>query len=217
MKCKFVSIVLFSLFAEINAQTTEIVNPSGKWFFGAEIGLNNISSYELNKPSNSFQGGLLSEYYFARHWSVSTKLKYFKTGVAFNQVWSKKSGDFKGKVIAIPIHIKWEFRIYKNIGGSLKAGLAYNKEIESVYLNYTGSSEVYKNEYFGSVMGAGINYFITNKSAIYIEIESWQGTQKGKIDTSGPLISFYNSSNDGIVYTHNTLLSIGYKYHFSKK
>lgn len=101
------------------------INPKGKWYFGIEIGSNDITSDELNLFKNSVQGGLLAEYYFATHWSISGKIKYFKTGVSFYNPdthsggWfdlgsDESYGTFKGQVISIPIYLKWEFRIFKN-------------------------------------------------------------------------------------------------------
>lgn len=53
------------------------------WFFGAELGLNTITSFNLGEPNKSFQGGILAEYYMGNHWSLTGKIKYFETGVSF--------------------------------------------------------------------------------------------------------------------------------------
>jgi hypothetical protein len=82
MKNKILILVVLSLLSnKIISQTNEIVNPNGKWFFGAEIGLNTITSINPNN-TNSIQGGILAEYYFEKHFSISGRIKYFETGVS---------------------------------------------------------------------------------------------------------------------------------------
>lgn len=46
------------------------------------------------------------EYYTGRHWSLSARIKYFKTGVV-NKV-NSSIGIFNGAVISMPLNIKWE-------------------------------------------------------------------------------------------------------------
>jgi hypothetical protein len=115
MKATLIIIGLSLFSCKVVSQTNEIVNPKGKWFFGVEMGTNKINFFSSGKTKTFFQGGFLTEYYFARHWSVSGKIKYFETGVSFNQLNSGLfgipltyggSGTFKGNVIAIPIDIK---------------------------------------------------------------------------------------------------------------
>lgn len=132
MKYKILIIVVLSLVSnKIISQTNEIINPRGKWFFGAEIGLNTITSIHPNHKANLFQGGVLAEYYFAKHWSASARIKYFETGVS-NKYDSSKV-YFEGAVISVPLNIKWEYRISNNFSGNLKLGVALNQEIKSNY------------------------------------------------------------------------------------
>ncbi len=219
MKRTFLPIIIFSFFIpNINSQTNEIINPNKKWYFGAEVGTSIIN---LEKNDFSIQGGLLAEYYFSKKWSVSTKLKYFETGVSFSQEGSSgffgtssRFGTFKGKSIAIPLNVKWEFKIYRNLKANLKIGGVYNKELESNYYNYSSNLDfnTYKTEYFGSVFGLGFNYFMSNNSTVYIDLEIFGGTKKGTESTG---ISLYGSS--GIIYNSSTQISFGYKYSFKKK
>jgi hypothetical protein len=173
------------------SQTNEIVNPKGKWFFGLEMGTNKIRSFTNGESKTSFQGGILTEYYFARHWTLSGKIKYFKTGVSFFQSSVDAtffdlldrdlySGTFKGSVIAIPIGIKWEFRIYKNFSANLKLGYAFNIETKSNYSNYSNNlSTDYPKLYGSTNSGFGLNYFINKKTAVYFDVESYRGGTKG--------------------------------------
>lgn len=221
MKTTFSSFIIFSLFiTTINAQISEVVNPKGKWFFGAEIGSNNIISFTLDEDKSSIQGGLSAEYYFAKQWSVSTKLKYFKTGVSFYNPGSSGgfifpststySGTFKGAVISIPLIIKWEFKIYKNIRANLKFGTAFNTEIESEYSNYSNNlnPEDYSKSYAGFISGIGFNYFLNSKSAVFLDFgTNISNTSKGKSE------GFFG----GREYNpSNRLISIGFKYNFVK-
>lgn len=87
MKYKILIIVILTLISDkIISQTNGIINPKGKWFFGAEIGLNAITSVHPSKMT-SIQGGFLTEYYFAKNWSVNGRVKYFETGVINKNNW----------------------------------------------------------------------------------------------------------------------------------
>ena len=94
--------------------TSENINPVGNWYFGAEIGPNTITSYSFNESDKSLQGGILAEFYTGRHWSLTTRIKYFKTGLSyFNQgsgsgflSSSSSFGQFEGAVFTIPLNVK---------------------------------------------------------------------------------------------------------------
>ncbi|WP_298541307.1 outer membrane beta-barrel protein [uncultured Aquimarina sp.] len=218
---KLLAFILFSLLSNaITSQSKEIINPKGKWFFGAEIGSNTITSYSLGESSTSLQGGILVEYYFAKHWSLSGRLKYFKTGVSFNQDATggsgffsfsspRYSGVFNGDVFTIPINLKWEFRIYKNLSGNIKLGYAYNIETKSEYVNYTSNLRTDYPKYYGSVNpGVGLNYFVNKKMSVYIDFENYFGPKRGK--TPGLF-------SDGSKYLNNLLFNVGVKYTFKNK
>lgn len=194
-------------------QTSEIVNPKGKWFFGAEVGPNIIKTFSLGEKNTFVQGGVLVEYYLFKHWSLIGRVKYFKTGMSFYQTESNSGGFFSftnklekprygkyvGEVITIPINIKWEFRIRKNLSGQFNIGANYNYETKSnyEYSEYIGQS--YERKYLSLNVGYGINYFISKKSAVFFNFETYQGGgNKG-----------YNVSANS-----NSLLNFGYKYSF---
>lgn len=216
MKAILIIIVLSLLSNKITSQTNEIVNPKGKWFFGVEMGTNKINSFSSGETKTSFQGGILTEYYFARHWSVSGRIKYFETGVSFFQPsfynvlagFSRDlySGTFKGAVIAIPFAIKWEFRIYKNLGANLKLGYAFNIETKSTYSNYSNNLSTDYPKQYGSVNpGVGLNYFINKKTSVYFDIERYSGSTKGHIEGILGKTSYE---------VENVLMSFGTKYSF---
>lgn len=220
MKYKILIIVVLSFLSnKIISQTNEIINPKGKLFFGAEIGINKISSFSTGEPKYSFQGGILTEFYFARHWSLSGRIKYYDTGVSFYKPdthsgsWfdlgtDASFGNFKGDVISIPLDIKWEFRINKNLGGSFKIGYAYNIESRSNYSNYSVNLKTdFPKQYGSANAGYGLNYFISKNMAVYLDVEFYSGTTKGYSD------GFFgrNSYN-----TENDLINFGIKYNFKK-
>lgn len=215
MKAILIIIVLSLLSNKITSQTNEIVNPKGKWFFGVEMGTNKINSFSSGETKTSFQGGILTEYYFARHWSVSARIKYFETGVSFFQSSSYfysepfldlYSGTFKGAVIATPFVIKWEFRIYKNLGANLKLGYALNIETKSTYSNYSSNlSTDFPKQYGSTNAGVGLNYFINNKMAVYLDIERYEGSNKGHSE------GFFGKSSYKV---ENVLMNFGIKYSF---
>ncbi|MEO6903612.1 MAG: outer membrane beta-barrel protein [Bacteroidia bacterium] len=221
MKYKIVFIIVLSLLSNrIISQTNENVNPKGKWYFGGEMGLNKITSFSNGKSQNSLQGGILSEYYFAKHWSLSGRIKYYKTGVSFyrpdthsGSIYDlgsdETSGTFNGEIISIPFDLKWEFRIYKNLGGSLKLGYAYNFETKSNYSNYSPNLKTgYAKHYEGFNAGCGLNYFINKNMAVYLDIEYYRGASKGY--TEGLLWKTE-------YFTENNLINFGIKYNFKKE
>jgi hypothetical protein len=220
MKSKIIVILLLSLLSnKIISQVIENVNPKGNWYFGAEIGTNKINSFSAGGTKNSFQAGILSEYYFARHWSLSGRIKYYKTGVSFYKPdthtgsWfdlgtDERFGNFNGAVISIPLNIKWEFRIYKNLAGNLKLGYAYNIECKSNYGNYSENLKTdYPKQYGGFNSSYGLNYFINKKTALYLDVEFYSGASKGYSD------GFFGKN---YYYTENVLLNFGIKYNFKK-
>ncbi len=170
--------------------TSENINPVGNWYFGAEIGPNTITSYSFNESDKSLQGGILAEFYTGRHWSLTTRIKYFKTGLSyFNQgsgsgflSSSSSFGQFEGAVFTIPLNVKWEFRIWKNLSGNLNFGLNYNYETDNKY--YYSNADNYNKysatEYGSYNSGFGFNYFINKKRAVFLNIESYIGGTRGQ-------------------------------------
>lgn len=205
MNIKILTVIILSFFSkETISQTMEFVNPKGNWYFGAEIGINRASSLSLGEDKNSFQGGVLAEYYFAKQWSLSGRVKYFKTGVSFDE--SGGYGVFNGTVIAIPINVKWEFRVYKNLKAYLKLGYVYNIETKSEYGNYSHNLSVDYLKYYGGVnVGYGFNYFINEKMAVYIDFEGYSGASKGTTER------FFGRHSHNV---ENSLVNFGFKYNF---
>jgi predicted porin len=180
-----------------------VVNPRNNWFFGIEIGNNKITSFSFNEPKNYFQVGLLAEYYFAKHWSATARVKYFKTGLSF--IKSASYGTFKGAVISVPLNIKWEYRIVKNFSGNFKLGIALNNEVESNYDYSQNSKSDYDKSFTSFNSGLGFNYFLNKKMSIYGEYESYiWGNDR---DESDFLEIEPNSTN-------NNLINFGIKYNF---
>jgi hypothetical protein len=215
----FILLMPFLIHAQ-EITNTEIVNPKGNWYFGAEMGSNTITSFDLGEPNKSFQGGVLAEYYTGKHWSLSGRIKYFETGVSFYRPnthsgsWFDLGSDasfgaFNGAVIAIPLDIKWEFRMHENFRGYLKTGLVYNYETKS---NYNFSENVSTNHAkdFGSFnTGIGFSCFLNKKMAIYIDLENYSfGGRKAAYQN----IVLW----DTVYYTKNTHLNFGIKYNFKK-
>jgi hypothetical protein len=202
------------------SQAKTIVNPNGQWYFGMEIGSNKVSSFMESDSKSYFpiQAGIGAEYYFSRHWSLSSRIKYYETGVSFYKPGYNSGsgflnldsdpyyGTFYGAVVSIPIDIKWEFRIYKNLGGSIKIGPAYNFETKSIYYNYSPNLTTdYPKQYLGTNSGFGLNYFINKKLALYFDLEYFSGASKGYSDA-------LFGKNEYL--TKNKLMNFGVKYNF---
>ena len=221
---KLIYKITFLLFTLCNlAQEKTNIDPKGNLYFGAEIGSNKISSLE-NENKNSVTAGLLAEYYFARHWSLSSGLKYYDIGVSYyipeiksiGNPWiyvssgsPEQFGNFKGSAISIPMQIKWEFRVYHDFGASFKLGTAYTIETKSQYGNYSSEKGIdFSKKYFSTIIGYGFNYFINKNSAIYVSSEKFSGSNKSAVS---------NSNSNLSKFTTNQLTSIGYKYTFKTK
>lgn len=203
------------------------VNPKGKWFFGAELGMNkNLASESKNK----IQGGISAEYYFARQWSVSTKIKYFESrnsfyteghegggmGLLSSPSTETYYGSYKGDNMAIPISINFNYRIYKNLSGTIKFGFFMNNEVKRNYYNY--SDNIIPNDSktsLSSYISYGLNYFITANSAVYFDIEIYKGNQKWNEHSDAGILNGFAKQNQQ--HVANGLFSIGYKYSFEKK
>ena len=219
-KTKILYLVLL-LTVNLQAQNA-IVNPKGKWFFGAELGSNSITS-DTSAPSHLFQGGVVAEYYFERHWSVIGKIKYYDIGASFfvpstpaipagfifngSAGTPEYSGNYKGSAISLPINLKWEFRVRKNLAASIRLGATYNLEIKNDYFNSLNNVklDVSKN-YVSFQSGLGINYFVNNYMALYVDVDYF-------VSEFNATITGYQASS---FQTESTLTSIGLKYCFKK-
>ena len=107
----------------------------------------------------------------------------------------------------MPATLKWEFRIYKNLAGSLKTAVSYNYETKSQYQNYYGSPSDYSKDYAAMHFGYGINYINKKKIAVFYDFDSIIGPTKGQ--SEGFLGKNYYTAN-------NNLFSFGVKYYFQK-
>ena len=200
-----------------------IVNPNGKWFFGAELGTNNITP-DTSEPTNLFQGGLVAEYYFARHWSFTGKIKYYDIGVSFfvpftpatsGSKFSSGSpavpeyfGNYKGSAISAPINLKWEFRVRKNLAASIRLGATYNLEIKNNYFNTLNSADLDVSKNYTSFQsGLGINYFVNNQMAVYIDVDYF----------FSEFIATIPNYRTRTFQNNSTLTSFGIKYCFKKQ
>ena len=150
-----------------NGQKTGI-NGDGKWFFGAEIGRNQITSMRP-EVKNTVQGGILAEYYFARNWSFAGRLKYFETGVS-NKYDSQK-GFFLGSVIALPLNMKRYLKIYKSLYFDVGLGASINRELQSNYYYPSGENTNFSKTYLNLNAGFGLNYVVNKKYIVYVNFE----------------------------------------------
>ena len=212
MKIKLSFALLFILVSSKVLSQSEIINPKKNWYFGLEIGNNSVTSFSLGEQNKSLQGGIVAEYYFAKNWSISGRVKYFKTGLSF--ITNSSYGNFNGAVFSIPINFKWHFRIIKNLSGNLKLGAAYNYEIKSNY-DFSQNMNTNNPKSFVSLnSGIGLNYFITKQIGVYIDLEQFRlGGYKGNRNVGG-----YDFNVDPFRdnYTNNNLINIGLKYNFRK-
>jgi len=177
-----------------------------KWFFGAEIGNNNIPSYNFNEKKNSIQGGLMVEYYFANSWSLFGRIKYFETGLSFSS--SSSFGQFNGAVISIPLDVKKYYNITQSLRGNIKLGFALNQEVKSDYYYIPTTTTDYSKFYGTFNPGLGFDYFISKKTVIYFDVEAYVlGNDRDQNDW---LDIVPNSPN-------NVLLNFGIKFNPSKK
>ncbi len=226
------SIFLFLLFPSLFfAQSkNEIINPKGNWYFGAEIGSNKISSFSMGESNTSFQGGILAEYYFAKHWSVLGRIKYFETGVSFSDInyvdtiglilpvdysITKPYSNlyFKGQVVSIPIDLKFEINVYNELHFFSTLGFAYNREIKSEYIlpNYESPYDIsmFNKSYINFNLGIGLSYFVNSSANIFINTElSKFGGLKGTNNKSFFSVTYYEPENN--------FINIGIKYNFKK-
>lgn len=206
----FISIIVFS-------QKNNGIKLKKKLFYGVELGTNRMPDFKTEAPKSSVQGGIFVEYYFAKQWSICTKVKYYETGVGFYKPNTHSGswfdlgsdayyGNFSGNVVNVPVFLKWEFRLYKNLKGNFKLGLSNNFETKSVYENYSPNLKTDYSKYYNSfIQSMGLTYFIDDKSAVYIDMDYDYGTSKGFSQ------GFFGNTHYS---TTNQLVSFGYKYTF---
>ncbi|OYU85509.1 MAG: hypothetical protein CFE24_00990 [Flavobacterium sp. BFFFF2] len=191
------------LLAQLNKHP---MNLKGKWFFGADVGSNNITSFYASKPEyDTFQAGVMAEYYYKKKWSVLARIKYFETGLSYS--YYGKYNVFKGAVFAIPIDLKYEFKLLGSFRIHFQLGLAYNYETKSDYLYNYDANTNNATQFISINSGMGLSWYLTKDTAIYGMIDIFNlGGKKG--NTSNWIVDSQN------YYANNNLLSIGIKQHF---
>ena len=186
------------------------------WFFGAEVGLNTITSYNLGEANKSFQGGFVAEYYTGNHWSLIGKIKCFETGVSFFKSGTNgtylssetKALIFKGTALSLPVTVKWNYKLFSKLKGNIKAGLAYNFETKSNYELATNIDTNNPKSYGSFTTGLGLEYISNTNNILYLDLETYQ-------------LGGYKANKGGLIinqgyYTNNNLISIGIKHNFKK-
>lgn len=195
---------------------TERLNNKGKLFVGAELGGNVVHKDNGNVIHPQF--GVSGEYYFARKWSFSTKIKLHKahlyyyhpevTGCRFlcdNE--DEKIANFESYNILIPINLKWDYKIAKNLYGYINGGFFINIETKS-YRNVTDNVKLNHNPVYASMnMGTGLGYQLKNNNVIYIDYNFYRGGDMIKEDGFGW---------DSYYYPINSHISIGYRMNLNK-
>ena len=81
-------LIIFLFGISLHAQQADkvkshTVNPKHKWYFGAEIGRNQIKSNDFqNNTLVNF--GVTAEYYFHKYLSIQSKMQFYRTEVAYS-------------------------------------------------------------------------------------------------------------------------------------
>lgn len=193
--------------------------PESKFLLGAEIGINtNQSDYENDSNKVSFQGGILAEYVINKNFSLMGKLKFYDSQIIFTQSRIIGSGmfgnkyqfitcEYNGTIISIPITVNYNFKIYKNLSGSIRFGTSINSEISSRYDYATEVSTDYSKYFIGISGGLNLNYN-TGKTAYFIGFEPMFGAKRGM--TSGK--DFNNQTQTHNYSMENYLFNVGVKF-----
>ena len=197
---------------------SHIVNPKHNWYFGAEIGRNQIKSNDF-KNNTFINFGVTAEYYFHKYWSVQSKMQFYKTEVAYsgNQTFLSNGNKpyqtlfFEGSIISVPVVIKYDFKIHKNFRGFIHFGPAYNIETSSNYTVPQVSNpdlSGFPSTYFSYNVGWGLSYAVSDKMAFYFVSFANEGGFKG---------GYNNFLSSGNRVAMNELLNFGIKYNFKIK
>lgn len=212
---KLIAVITLGIFSLTFGQNI----PESKFLVGAETGLNlNVSDYVNDTKKVSLQGGLITEYLLNKNFSLTGKIKYYQSDVIFTYSEIIGSGMFgnhynfitssyNGKIISIPITFNYNFKIYKNLSGSLRLGPTFNSEVSSDYNYRTSVSKDYSKFFVGINGGTNLNYNTENK-AYFIGFEPMFGAVRGK--TNGQDM---NGKNQTHRYNmENYLINVGMKF-----
>lgn len=213
MKLLRLTALILGLFTNtLYAQTQTDDSPKGKFFFGVEMGTNNPASLRKSHTVN-FQGGLLAEYYIAKHWIVNARLKYFQTALDFDMPRPSNGplliatyNRFDGAVISMPVNIKWEFRIFKGLHANLKLGAALNYEVKSDYSYDADLSTDYPRLFASLNYGLGFSYHISPRLHIFLNVEDYRGAGA----KHPKQVALFDNEN----HINNSQLNLGVQYHF---
>lgn len=220
MKIKITFIAISFIIINTQAQTDRI-NPNHNLYFGANIGLNNIN-FHYDKTNQGLHGGIFSEYYLAKQWSLTGKVSFFETALDYHHFYHGTTGyflsspaktfnaNFSGLVLATSLQIKWEFRLIHNFRGYLKTGYGFYIETYANYSNYINdvNNGNYPSTYSNWLSGLGFTYYINDNYALFFESEYHRGGIKYQ-STFG-----WQVFDDGKRYASNQLFGLGVKYKF---
>lgn len=217
MKNLFLILIIGLASVSVSGQS-ERLNNKGNFFIGAELGGNII--HHPNVIHSQF--GISGEYYFARKWSISAKIKYHKANLYYYWPeykpscgfggflcggWDEKLAHFESYNIVIPFNMKWDYKIVENLYGYISGGAFLNIETKSYY-NVTDNLEFTHHPIYLSMnIGTGLGYQFKNNDAIYIDYNFYRG---------GDLIKVNTFLGDKYHYPKNTHISIGYRMNLSK-
>ena len=203
-KLIYVLLIILNSSYVFSQNVNEVINPKHKWYLGLEFGLNGIQSYNFDENKKSYQLGVTSEYYISKNWSFNARFKYFETGLSFR---NNGYHVFDGAVISVPLNMKWEFKIYRNLRINFMSGFALNQEIKSNYSYPNKPNANYSNFYVNLNSGFGFNYYLNKKAAIFLNYEVYVLGNNRSDDNSLGILP---------VTPNNNLLNIGMKYNFKK-
>ncbi len=174
--------LMFTLALNLNAQ-------KGRLLTGIEAGANIAANPPFNTLSG--QGGIVGEYYFAKQWSVVGKIKYHQAninkssggyssssaGMGFNLFGSPpRDVSYQSQNILIPISIKWNYRIFRNLYGSVDMGPYLNFTLNSKYT--ANNVDVHDRKIFiGFNIGAGVHYQLQNGNSLFANYDFYRGTE----------------------------------------
>jgi hypothetical protein len=188
--------------------TYQHINRNGKFYATAELA--------LTAPKNF---GLGAEYYFSPNISLIAKLKTFDIafnyhhsgfvgGGGFGAFESSPASDnfFRSRNLAIPIGVKWQFKLYHDLTGFLElAAMPYVELSNDQQIIYKNITIKHKPKGIGYHFGYGLDYAFNPQNSIYLNAETFM---------SG---SAYDVNNLGVgdkSILAGGQLSLGYRYGF---
>lgn len=194
----------FGLCGLANPVAAQALSPKGHSFAGLEGSATVASNSPYNQISASVAA--VGEHYFANQWSLGLRLRITKynlnesrggtqtttsssggMGPSLAGMFSQSTGfiDYESTQVAVPLSLKWNFRIFRSVHGFLRTGPSLSVKLNSKYEN-SEQLEVQDKVFSpGWESGGGMHFQFKNSGMLFVDYSFGTGPAPATFSSLG--------------------------------